>query len=133
MSVVNARRAEGADLALGVFPVDEPERLAPVEMADDGTVLQIHDKPGHRRWPNSWGIAAWSRTFTDFCSTWDEAREKSSPKEGVLSDAFEAARVAGLKVRAQRFDDGKMMDIGTPQGLRASLALLGERNTAFWR
>lgn len=117
------RRQAGADLALGVFPVEEPERLGPVEMAPDGEVLGIHDKPGHGRWRNSWGVASWSRRFTDFCSEWDEARRPGTG-EAALGHAFEAARQAGLAVTALLFEDGRFLDIGTPAGLRAALRAL---------
>jgi glucose-1-phosphate thymidylyltransferase len=118
------RLAVGADLMLGVFPVDEPERLAPVELGEDGAVLRVHDKPGHRRWPNSWGLACWSRVFTDFCARWDEQEEQAASRERVLSHAFEAARVSGMRVGACRFDSGFLVDIGTPHGLHEALAIL---------
>jgi len=116
--------ADGADLVLGVFPVDEPERLGPVDVAPDGTVRRVLDKPGHREIPNSWGIAAWSARFTEFVCRWDEAQSARAPGERVLGHAFEAARVAGLGVRAELFADGRMIDIGTPAGLRHALVEL---------
>ncbi len=137
---VHARRAEtGADVVLGVFPVDEPERLGPVELAADGTVLRVHDKPGDRTHMNSWGVACWSPRFTAFCCAWDEARE-SEGSERALGHAFEAARIEGLTVGAVTFHEGRFLDIGTPQGLRAALAalaaggvLIGEQATTARR
>lgn len=124
LSRVEAERvATGADLVLGVFPVDEPERLGPVDVADDGSVRKVYDKPGPTPIRNSWGVASWSPAFTELCCRWDEATRE--PGERVLGHVFEAARVAGLKVRAVPFTDGKMLDIGTPLGLRAALRELG--------
>jgi glucose-1-phosphate thymidylyltransferase len=113
--------AEGADLVLGVFPVDEPERLGPVDVAPDGTVRRVLDKPGHREIANSWGVAAWSARFTEFVCRWDEAEAARRSSERALGHAFEAARVAGLRVRAETFADGRMIDIGTAAGLRHAL------------
>ncbi len=126
LAEVHARRvATGADLVLGVFPVQEPERLGPVELAADGSVLRIHDKPGDTPHRNSWGVASWTARFTDFCCAWDERRARESPeREGVLGHVFEAARAAGLSVGAVHFPAGRFLDVGTPRGLRAALGAL---------
>ena len=123
---VHARRvATGADLVLGVFPVDEPERLGPVEIGPDGSVIHVHDKPGHTPHRNTWGVASWTARFADFCCEWEDARRQREPDgEGALGHAFEAARAAGLGVGAVFFADGRFLDIGTPNGLRSALAAL---------
>ena len=127
LATVHARRVqEGADLALGVFPVDEPERLGPVELDPAGHVVRILDKPGTTTLTNSWGVASWSATFTDFCCAWDE-RMQHERAERVIGDVFEAARAEGLKVVATEFSEGRMLDVGTPAGLRTALRALAER------
>jgi len=124
---VEERRVRaGADLALGVFPVEEPERLGPVEVGPEGDVDRILDKPGHRAVMNSWGVASWSATFTRFCAEWDEKGTAGPGRERALGHAFEAARQAGLRVVARRFESGLFLDIGTPSGLRRALQVLGE-------
>jgi len=120
------RAATGADLVLGVFPVDEPERLGPVELDAAGRVVRVLDKPPDRRVMNSWAIAAWSPRFTDFCCDWDR-RQAAAGAERVLGHAFEAARAAGLAVGAVYFADGEFLDVGTPRGLRTTIATLTER------
>ena len=124
--VHQARLACGADLMLGVFPVDEPERLGPVELSPSGAVVRIHDKPGVRTWMNSWGVASWSARFTDFVADWDAQRDGAGSAERAIGHAFEAARVAGLGVGAVDFPGGQMHDIGTPHGLRAALRALAQ-------
>ncbi|MGN6110941.1 MAG: sugar phosphate nucleotidyltransferase [Kofleriaceae bacterium] len=119
------RRTTGADLVLGVFPVDEPERLGPVELDPAGRVVRIFDKPGPTPLRNSWGLASWSPAFTAFCCAWEA--ERAGPAERPIGEAFEAARAAGLRVEAVPFPDGKMLDIGTPAGLRAALDTLAQR------
>ena len=47
----------------GVFPVDNPEELGPVEMKED-QVIRVLDKPNPSPVNNTWGIAAWSPKFT---------------------------------------------------------------------
>ncbi len=124
---VHARRiATGADLVLGVFPVDEPERLGPVEIGPDGSVLRVHDKPGHTPHRNTWGVASWTSRFADFClrvgGRSSPARSRTAKGPSVMS--FEAARASGLSVGALYFADGRFLDIGTPGGLRSALAAL---------
>lgn len=127
--IYEKKRATGADIVLGVFPTDEPEKLAPVELAEDGEVLSIHDKPSHRRWLNTWGVIAWSPAFTDFCAKWDEARAPET--QGILSHAMEAARLAGLRVYGHFFETGVFRDVGTPDGLAAAVRLLASRGVVF--
>lgn len=131
--VQRLRRETAADLVLGAFPVHEPERLGPVELDDAGRVVRIFDKPGDRRVANSWGVACWSPRFTDFCCAWDEARERERgpQSERAIGHAFEAARREGLDVRARFFPDGRMLDIGTPAGLREALQALDGDDTGI--
>jgi len=124
-----ARIAAKADLALGVFPTTEPERLAPIEIDANGRVLAIHDKPKVAPANNTWGVLSWSPRFTDFCAEWDERRSPTT--EGVLSHAMEAARVAGFPVIARQFADGVFRDVGTPEGLASTMRLLMERGLVF--
>jgi glucose-1-phosphate thymidylyltransferase len=121
------RLGTGADLTLGVFPVEEPERFGPVEVAPDGSILRILDKPPHREVTTVWGVCAWSAVFTDFCAEWDANAERERPAERVFSNAFDSARKTGLKVNACAFADGVYLDIGTPRGLREALRSLTER------
>jgi len=122
--VHEARVAAGAAVGLGVFPVNEPERLGPVELAADGTVVRILDKPGHCEIKTTWGVVSWSGAFTEFCTQWQARVE--GPAEPSIGFVFEAARKAGLGVSACSFGDGTYLDIGTPQGLRTALRALAE-------
>jgi hypothetical protein len=89
-----------------------------------GQIVAVHDKPGHRRWPNTWGMAAWSPAFTTFACEWDQARDDKAAGERVIGHVFEAARTAGMRVAAHSFVTGLFLDIGTPGGLNAALAIL---------
>lgn len=126
LAKVHARRIEtDRDLMLGVFPVDEPGRLGPVDIGPDGSVRRVYDKPGDTPHRNTWGVASWSARFTSFCYEWAEREDRERPrKELILGHVFEAARVEGLSVGAVFFEEGRFIDIGTPRGLRAALAAL---------
>jgi glucose-1-phosphate thymidylyltransferase len=127
--VAERRRETDADLVLGVFPTEEPERLAPVELEAGGGVRAIHDKPAVAPARNTWGVIGWSPRFTAFCVDWEARRPGGA--EGKLSHAMEAARQAGLDVRAVELVDGIFRDIGTPGGLAETLRILRRRGLAF--
>lgn len=57
--------ASGADLVLGLFPTDTPEKFGMVEFSEDGSVVQIIDKPETTDLTHMWGIIAWSGAFTE--------------------------------------------------------------------
>jgi glucose-1-phosphate thymidylyltransferase len=122
------RRIEtGADLTLGVFPMEDPERFGAVEIGPDGGVVRIlREKTPQREVKTIWGVVAWSHAFTKFCAEWDEEAERKNPAERLLSHAFIAAFESGMKVSACVFERGLYLDIGTPSGLRAALRSLTE-------
>ena len=124
-SVHQHRLHTGADLCLGVFPVDEPERLGPVELDGAGQIVEIHDKPARPPANNSWGVASWTPAFTAFCVEWE--RSAATDRERALGHVFEAARRSGMRVVARQFPDGALLDVGTPRGLDATLRVLAER------
>lgn len=129
---VHAARVEArADVMLAVFPTEEAERLGPVVLDARGAIVRIEDKPAHAAQRNTWGAASWSPRFTAFCCDWDAARSESDPRERALGHAFEAARAAGLDVRATLFEDGRFLDIGTPRGLRDALSALVTHGVLF--
>ena len=119
---VKAKLAEGdADLVLGVFPTSYPEQLGPVRFTPDGRVSEVLDKPERTELRNAWGVAAWSTAFSDLLhATLAAAAPDRRPALGAV---FDLARSRGLRVLAQYFADGSYIDIGTPEGLRAALAL----------
>lgn len=123
-----AERLPNADLALAVFPTEEAERLAPIELDGGGAVRAIHDKPKVAPVKNTWGALAWTAKFTEFCSEWDRRR---GAEPGVLSFAMEAARKSGFKVEADYFERGAFRDLGTQAGLASAVELLIERGVAY--
>ncbi|HUN51735.1 MAG TPA: sugar phosphate nucleotidyltransferase, partial [Candidatus Sulfotelmatobacter sp.] len=113
--------AAGADLILGVFPSGHPEQQGPVRFAADGRVLEVLDKPAATDLRNTWGVAAWSPAFgTLLHATLAAGGAGAQPALGAI---FDLAVRRGLDVRAEYFADGSYVDIGTPEGLHAALAL----------
>ena len=124
------RIESGAELGLAVFPTTEAARLGPVVYEGVGPVckvLAVEDKPARPSAQNTWGLASLSPRCVEFICAWDEEREAAgvtgASKERAIGHAFEAARAAGLATVARPFPDGRFLDIGTPEGLRAALRL----------
>jgi glucose-1-phosphate thymidylyltransferase len=122
--------ATRADLSLGVFPTETPQRLAPVVIEPRShRVLAIVDKPENPPVANTWGVAVWSPVFTDLLHSYVAAALLTREGELLLSDVFVAAMTAGLAVHALAFESGEYHDIGTPEGLlrtRARLEPVGD-------
>lgn len=110
---------ERADLALAIFPTDEPDRLGPVQFDASGCVLEVMDKPEVAPHNKVWGVACWGSSLTDLLH--DElSRRPPSQGELALGCLFQTAVERGLRVRALPFDDGIYVDAGTIEGLRAA-------------
>ncbi|HVO04895.1 MAG TPA: sugar phosphate nucleotidyltransferase [Candidatus Cybelea sp.] len=121
--ICDALRTTGADLVLGVFPTEHPEKLGPVSLRDDGTVVRVQDKPANSSVKNTWGIAAWRPSFTallrESVRAWEDTDREH---ELTLGSIFENAIDVGLRVRAVNFADGQYNDVGTPEGISAWIA-----------
>jgi dTDP-glucose pyrophosphorylase len=118
-----ARRVEGggADVALGLFPAHRPEKMDMVETDATGRIRRIEIKPRETVLTDTWILAAWARSFSDFLHGFVEKRleqEETQAAELYLGDVFREAVEAGLRVEGVRFPDGDYIDIGTPDELQ---------------
>jgi glucose-1-phosphate thymidylyltransferase len=114
--VVERRRATGADLALGLFPTDRPEKADMVELDERGRVRRIEIKPRATALRFTWLYAVWGQRFTELLHD-AVARHVAPERELQLSDVIERARREGLRVEAVTFPEGSHLDIGTPEDL----------------
>jgi glucose-1-phosphate thymidylyltransferase len=103
-----AQVEDGADLVLGLFETDEPEKFGMVDVRDDGRVHAIVDKPERTELTWMWGIAAWSAAFGDFLHR--TMAEAPTDFASVMNAAIEA----GLDARAHPVEEGRYLDLGTP-------------------
>jgi len=106
----------GADVTLGIFPTDQPQRLCPVRMDESCTVTDMFDKPTHSDLMNTWGCACWSPSFGEFMHQYLPRQERHTG-EIVLASVFRAAIAAGLLVHGIEFRDGEYIDVGSPGDL----------------
>lgn len=116
----------GADVVLGLFPCDRPEKAGMVAFnPENGFVEEIIEKPQETDLRFMWAAAVWTPTFTQFLheyvieqkltiSTYTDAR---AGKELPIGDVIQAAIATGLRVEAEVFETGVYLDIGTPEDL----------------
>ncbi|MBW4606199.1 MAG: dTDP-glucose pyrophosphorylase [Hassallia sp. WJT32-NPBG1] len=119
--IVARQQASDADVVLGLFPTDKPEKAGMVDLDDTGRVRLIIEKPPQSNLQYMWGIAVWKSTFTEFLHqyliTLKANRNLSQLPEIPIGDVIQAAIKQGFHVEAEAFPDGTYLDIGTPDDL----------------
>nr|WP_290226705.1 sugar phosphate nucleotidyltransferase [Trichocoleus desertorum] len=115
-----------ADVVLGLFPTDQPQKAGMVDFDATGRVHLIIEKPSQTELKYMWAIAVWNPTFTQFLHEHliaIEAAQTSTPersrpsRELAIGDVIQAGISAGLRVEAEIFETGVYLDIGTPENL----------------
>lgn len=120
-----------ADIVLGLFPTDQPEKVGVVEFDQDGVVSGIYEKSNLTHLRYMWGIAVWRPSFTEFLHQFVETKcraligEKSPMlintlpdyTETPIGDVMASAIANNLRVEAIPFEKGRCLDIGTPENL----------------
>jgi glucose-1-phosphate thymidylyltransferase len=117
-----------ADIVLGVFPVNKPQKWDMVDIHDDGRIEQVLIKPIKTDLQYTWIIAVWTPAFTHFMhkylSTLQEVREQantgsnvSEQRELYVGDVIQAAIDNNLQVEGVIFPDSTCLDIGTTEDL----------------
>ena len=113
--------ATGADVVLGLFSTERPEKGDMVDLAPDGRVRSLVIKSATTGLRTGWAAAAWTPAFTAFLH--DEVRRggEGPPDGGELHLGHVLCRAidAGRDVRGVSFPNGRYVDIGTPDELVA--------------
>jgi len=110
--------AGGSDVVLGVIPTGNPGKADVVEITDDGRVECIRPKPDGLSTARAWIAAAWRPSFTEYLHHFlaDRPAKLDTERELYLGDIMSAS-LAELDVRAVVCDEGRFIDIGTPEDL----------------
>lgn len=106
----------GADIALALAPTDEPERLGPVDVREDGRVTRVFDKPDVAPHNLVWTVACWNARFTEYLHEYLSTSRRTHP-EAPLGLIFQAALEDGFDICALPFPHGRYIDAGTTAGL----------------
>ena len=98
-----------ADIVLGLFPTDSPEKMDMVATNSCGQVTDIQIKPATTKLELTWILAAWTARFSTFLANNHDGHH--------LGHAFQLAMTDGFIVDSVSFEDGRSLDIGTPDDL----------------
>jgi glucose-1-phosphate thymidylyltransferase len=118
-----------SDVCLGLFGWDDPRLDDMVEVDETGRVVAYHRREALPHLRHTWAVAAWGPSFTallhDAVAAWVPPGGDDSG-EMAIGLVLQAALDAGLVVQSVTFDDGRMLDIGSPAGLQALPSFLRE-------
>lgn len=119
--------AHPADIVLGLFPSSLPERVDMVEIDVDGRVVDIVIKQPDRGLHYCWSLAAWSPVFTSYLLERLPADSEAAPTTGEfqIGNVIRAAIADGMAAAAVVFDEGGILDVGTPEDLKRAQQQLG--------
>lgn len=113
-----------ADIALGCFQTDRPDKVDVVERDADGSVARLHVKSPDAPGTDAWILAVWRPRFTAFLCAQPLAPDADTrADERYIGHEIQAAIDAGLRVVAECFAS-PLLDLGTPEDLA--------RAEAFW-
>jgi glucose-1-phosphate thymidylyltransferase len=109
-----------ADVVLGLFPTERPEKTDMVDLAADGTVKNIVVKPTHTDLTYSWCIAVWTPVFSRFMHKFlaQHQHVATNRPELFVGNVIQAAIDSGLRVCAIPVSQQPFLDIGTPEDLQ---------------
>jgi glucose-1-phosphate thymidylyltransferase len=121
LKILKRLEVSNADVVLGLFPTDKPQKAGMVDFDDQGKVRSIIEKPLQSDLRFMWAIAVWKPEFTEFLHEYLIAVKKNinlaKLPEIPIGNVIQAAINQGLQVEAEAFADGNYLDIGTPDDL----------------
>jgi glucose-1-phosphate thymidylyltransferase len=116
-----------ADVVLGLYPADRPQKVDMIDVAEDGGIREIVIKPVQTglRW--TWGVAVWTPVFSAYLYRFIQDRYQSAKHspEIFVGDVFRAAYESGLTIQTVQVSGDPYIDIGTPDDLRRAVKLCG--------
>lgn len=112
-----------ADVVLGLFPTQQPQKVDMVEIDHHYRVKRIQIKPDKTGLKHTWGIAVWTPVFThfmhDYLMTVQSSFETAENEKTELhvGDVIQAGIADGLKIWSVPVSNEPYIDIGTPENL----------------
>ena len=126
--LLDYQKVNHADVVLGLFPADRPEKVDMVELSASGKVTRIVIKPQATDLHVTWGAAVWTPVFTRFMHEFLASHKKIAEQEPELfmGDIVQAGMQKGLNVCGLQVSERPFIDIGTPDDLERASATVDE-------
>lgn len=129
VQLLDRQTATGADVVLGLCPVEQPWTMDMVELDDKGKVKFIDIKPSVSRLGYGWIIAVWSPVFTRFLHEYLQSQQREGmSKDGMqgqselsVGHVLQAALQNGSRMEGVQFPQCPYLDIGTPDNLSTAV------------
>jgi glucose-1-phosphate thymidylyltransferase len=123
--LLDRQASTGADVVLGLCPVEQPWTMDMVEIDDKGKVRSIVIKPPVSNLGYGWIIAVWTPVFTRFLHKHLQSQQREGSSKGSLGGrpelsvghVLQAALKNGLRMEGLQFPECSYLDIGTPDNL----------------
>ena len=122
-----------ADLVLGLFPVDAPEKWDMVDLDEESKIAGIQIKSATSELKYAWIIAVWTPTFSQFMhkylyliddrSTLRDGDEGVQRRELFMGEVINAAIKRRIHLEYEVFPDDTCLDIGIPSDLIKALKI----------
>jgi glucose-1-phosphate thymidylyltransferase len=139
-ALINRQTRTQADVVLGLFPTDQPQKVGVVDFDETGRVFSILEKSPTTALKHMWAIALWQPRFTQFLHNFVDVHLQRylggqvpqttlslpHPPEIPIGDVIQAAIEAGFQVEAEVFEDGHYLDIGTSENLIQAVQQFGQ-------
>jgi glucose-1-phosphate thymidylyltransferase len=110
--------ATKADLVLGHFPTDQPQKWDMIDVDDNGWVRLIAVRPHETRFGYAWSIAVWTPIFSRLMHEYlvtirDPINQADLPaqRELVVGDVIKAAIRNNVRVEGVLFAEDTCLDI----------------------
>lgn len=116
--LLERQEESGADLVLGLFPADRPDKADMVELDDGGRVRRLVIKQPDVGLCYTWSVALWTPRFSRYLH---EFVARHVGKEIHVGDVIQAAVDEGWDVEAVPHPEGTYLDVGTPEDLLRAL------------
>jgi glucose-1-phosphate thymidylyltransferase len=135
--LLDRMRASHANIVLGLFLAENPQKMDMVDLDSDGKICGIHIKPAQTDLKWTWIIAVWDFTFSQFMHDHVHQLLETNAalkagftgdlqKEVHIGDVIQAAIESGLSCDNVLFPQGRYIDIGTPEDMASASHFIDE-------
>lgn len=124
--LIHKQLVTGTDVVLGLFRSPNPQKMDMVEISKSNAIANIDIKPKQTKLVWTWIIAVWNPSFSFFMNNYlDKVESKyqsNTLQECHVGTVFKEALESGINFDFVFFDNGEIIDIGTPDDMQEAKA-----------